>query len=167
MQFDNGRMELTKGEVFVNAIVPVKVCTESASIDATAGAMVSVKSCQGTSYIRACSGGGTVLVQVDGRQFKLNAGEELVVSKHSQDVSEVRPADGVTRRQSQSEKLSYHFVTLSEFAIISMLSSSNSLASLVHSNEGAQRHILSRLLKTAASVDAVTKYRGAYSRASE
>ena len=62
---------------------------------ATKGALASVKSIQGSTYVRSCSGLGTVSVTVNGKSIELNPGEEVLVTNHKPDESEIRPGDGL------------------------------------------------------------------------
>ena len=157
-----GSLFLTSGEIFVNTYAPVEVRTEFAEIQASKGALASVKSIQGCTYIRSCSGMGIVSVKVGGKSIELNPGEEVLVTNHKPDETEIHPSDGLGRRLSHSIAVGPHFITVSEFAIITMLSNSDSLAGGVHSNAAANKRLVDRLLKTAATVDVVLKYKGAY-----
>jgi hypothetical protein len=157
-----GAIHLSKGEIFVNTNAAVEIKTEAATVQTTKGALASVKSIQGCTYVRACSGLGTVKVVVDKRIIELNPGEELVVTSHKQDESEMHPSDGLGRRFSHSMQIGQHHVTVNDFAIITLLTNSDSLASVAHSNDAAARKLMDRMLKTAATVDLVFKYRGAY-----
>jgi len=158
-----GAIHLSKGEIFVNTAAAVEIKTDAATVQTTKGALASIKSIQGCTYVRACSGLGSVKVVVDKRIIELNPGEELVVTSHQQDESEAHPADGLGRRYSHSMQIGQHHVTVNDFAIITLLTNSNSLAGVAHSNDAAARKLMDRMLKTAATVDLVFKYRGAYS----
>jgi len=105
---------------------------------------------------------GIVSVKVGGKSIELNPGEEVLVTNHKPDETEIHPSDGLGRRLSHSIAVGPHFITVSEFAIITMLSNSDSLAGGVHSNAAANKRLVDRLLKTAATVDVVLKYKGAY-----
>jgi hypothetical protein len=159
----NGSVRLNRGEVFVNAAAnSVELKTELATVQALKGALLSVRTIQGNTYIRSCSSAGTVQVNVDGKTFAINPGEEMLLTNHRPDESEVRPTDGIGRRQSTTTVVGSHYVTISDFAIITMLSGSDALAELVHSKDANAKRLLGQLLKTAASVSTVTSYRGAY-----
>jgi hypothetical protein len=90
-----------------------------------------------------------------------------MVTTHRPDVSEFHPGDGIGRRNRHISEIGAYFVTVSDFAIASMLSSSSVIESLRHSNDSANKRLLARLLKTAVTVDLVLKYRGAYESANQ
>jgi hypothetical protein len=159
----NGMLRLTRGEVFIDAHNAVELETDSVGIKLASGALASIMVFQGNTYVKACSPLGSVSVMVNGKSFSLNPGEELLVSNSMPDQLEICPADGIGRRLSHSVSAGDRYVTISDFAIISMLSNSNCLATVVHSNDNSNRSLLGRVLKTAATVDTVLKYRGAYS----
>jgi hypothetical protein len=139
------------------------VRTASASVRTTKGALATVKTLQGNTYVRSISNLGTVFVSVENKTIALHPGEEMLISNHTPDASEVHPVDGLGRRNTQTTKAGQHFVSISDFSIITMLSSSESMAGVVHSKDESARRIFARTLKTAAAVDLVLRYRGAYS----
>jgi hypothetical protein len=158
----SGTLRVSQGEVFVDAFAPVQLSTESAFIHAGKGALASVKCIQGNTYIKSCSPRGTVFVEVAGKSIELNPGEELLVTDHKPDASEVRPADGLGRRHCQTTALAGRYITLSDFSIITLLSNTDSMTDLVHSRDSQSRRLVDRMLKTAAAVDLVMKYKGSY-----
>jgi hypothetical protein len=159
----NGQISLTSGEVFVDAVRSIALATDTAQIEAAKGALLSLRAIQGTTYVKACSGLASVRVLVNSKAFELNAGEELVVTSHRPDSTELRPADGVARRSTHSVQIGNKFVTISDFAIMTMLVNSTSLADISRSSEASGRRVVDRLIKSAATVDMVLRYRGAYS----
>lgn len=164
VQRDDGSIDLSKGELFIDTIKPLHISSESVSVSASANALLSIKTVQGNTYVKSCSGSGKVTVTIDGTTVSLNPGEELVVSNHKPDSSEVHPSDGIGRRNSRTIRTDNHHIAIHDFAIISMLANSNALPPLrTASNEHKQ--LLSRLLKTAATIDVVLKHRGAYQSA--
>jgi hypothetical protein len=162
--YANNKIRLTKGELFVNATsASVELKTDAADIQAGKGALVSVRTLQGSTYVKSCSGSSTVNVIINGKTFALNTGEELLVTDHKPDDSEIHPADGIGRRQTSTSMAGRHYVTISDFAIITMLSQSDALAQVVHASDSESKRLLNSILKRAAAVDTVMKYRGAYS----
>lgn len=112
--------------------------------------------------MRVCSSTGTVSAIVAGKVVELNSGEELLVTDKQVNLHEFRTVDHLGRRNIKTSKIGTHFVTVSEFSILNMIANHHSLRSLHKSDSGADRQLLSRLLKTAASVDVALKHRGAY-----
>lgn len=161
----DGSIDLSRGELCVSALQPAGIVSNGVTVLANAGGIVSVKSIQGNTYVRACSSAGTVAVKINGTTIKLNAGEEMIVTAHKPDRTELRPADGISRRNLRTMQVADRYVALCDFAIISMLSNGGALVGLQHSNDSTNKHLLSRMLKTAATVDTVLNYRGAYEAA--
>ncbi len=162
---EQGNLHLASGELFLNATSQLKVSTDDAEVQVQKGALVSVRAEDGCTYVRVCSSSGTVKVNVIGKILTLNSGEELVVSNHKPDNSEIRPADGLGRRNTHTVALGNKYVTVSDFSIVSMVSNHETLYALHNSGQNQDRQLIDRMLKTAATVDMVLRYRGAYSAA--
>ena len=154
----DGTIKLLRGEIFMSTADSIKIRIASAEIQAEKGALMSVSSNQGCSYIRDCSGAGTVTVHINGKTIVLNAGEELLLTNHKPDQSELNPEDGVGRRHSRTMTIGNTYATISDFAIITLISSSAPVSDLRSSN----KQIINRMLKTAATIDMVLKHRGPY-----
>ncbi|MBX9720117.1 MAG: hypothetical protein K2X81_01880, partial [Candidatus Obscuribacterales bacterium] len=161
---DNGVIQLRQGEIFLNTSTPISVKTEMIEMRAAKGALVGIRSIDGCTYVRVCSGLGTVSVLIDGKSISLSSGEEMIVSNHKLDPSEIHPFDGLGRRNSHSTAFGNKHITISDFSIMSMIANHDSLLAMNKSNALADRHLMNRMLKTAATVDVVLKYRGAYAR---
>jgi mucin-19 len=160
---NGGAIYLKRGEIFLDAARTVEVSTDLFTVAATRGALVSVRSFQGGAYVRACGTAGSVSVRVGRRIIELSSGEELLVTNHKPQPYEIKPADGLARRNSRSAAAESHlYTTISDFAIVSMLSSSSSLSPVLHSLDPLNKRLIDRLLKAAASVDAVFGKRGPY-----
>jgi mucin-19 len=165
VQGENGVIDLSSGELFINAVEPVELRSGAVLVLANSGALVNLQSRSGVTQVRSCSGAGAVEVTVDGTRIRLNAGEEIIVTACRPDSGALYPADGIGRRHSRISRTGSHYVTLSDFAIITMISNSGTISGLSHANDAADRHLFARLLKSAATVDTVLKYRGAYTAA--
>ncbi len=155
-----GTMHLSDGEVFFNASGLLRVETASAEVHLSRGALASIKVEGGCTYIRVCSGSGTVSAKVNGKLISLNSGEELSVKNHKH--AEFHFTDKLARRNTQTSKVGEHAIAISDFSIMSMVASHESLCSLHKSNLSSDKRLLDRLLKTAATVQVVFKYKGAY-----
>ncbi len=155
-------LSLQKGELFINASARIRVRTSSAEIHALKGALASVRVLDGITYIRACGASGTVSAIVAGQPIALGSGEEMVISNHKPDDSEIRPSDGLGRRNTHTIAYGSKYVTISDFSIISMVSNHETLFAFHNSENSSEKKLLDRLLKTAATVDIVLKHRGAY-----
>jgi hypothetical protein len=159
----DGTLQLQSGEIFLDASCPLPVQAGSIQVLAGKAALASIRSKDGITYVRVCSSAGSVSVKVNGRTLLLNAGEELMACVHRPDNSEIHPADGMARRNSHTTAYGNTYVTISDFSIISMVSAHDMLCSLHDSENSADRLLLNRLLKTAATIDVVLRHRGAYS----
>ncbi|MBX9725549.1 MAG: hypothetical protein K2X81_29395, partial [Candidatus Obscuribacterales bacterium] len=135
---------------------------QSVEIQTFKGALASVRVHDGSTYVSACGASGTVSIIVNGQHIMLNSGEEMVISNHKPDDSEIHPSDGLGRRNSHTTAYGSKYVTISDFSIISMVSNHETLFAFHNSESSSERKLLDRLLKTAATVDLVLKYRGAY-----
>ena len=154
-------VRLVEGEVFITASSPLAISTDHVDVIACKGALASVKSFQGNTYVRSCSPAGTVSLKVNGKKIALNPGEEMLVAQHKPDASEVNLADGVGRRHSHTIAVGDKHITISDFAIITLLSNTAALAGLRRSG-GEGKQLVERILKIAATIDTVLKHRGAY-----
>jgi hypothetical protein len=162
VQNAHGQIQLACGEVFINAEKALVMLAGDVEIQADRGAMLAAEVIQGRVYVRACSPAGTISVKVERNSITLNPGEELVVTSHNPDASEISPADGIGRRNTRHMRIGQRYVVINEFAIITMLSKSAAMENIVHSKKASEKKLLERMLKTAATVDTVLKYRGAY-----
>lgn len=157
----DGTVKLLEGEFFLRVSDSVRVSVESAEVTAEKGALVSIKINQGCSYIRACNASGTVRVHVCGQTFVLNSGEELLLTSHKPEQFELSPNDGVGRRHSHTLAITNNlYATISDFAIVSLITASTPIAELRHSPRNKQ--IIGKMLKTAATIDVVLRHRGPY-----
>ena len=159
----NNSLFIETGEIFLDALSPVEIETRVARVRAAKGALISIQVSNGCTYVRVCSNNGTVAVSVKGTVIDLHSGEELLVTAHKPESSECMPGDGIGRRFVRTTTIDDRFVTISDFSIISMLSSSTHVPS-IQSTSGKKliNQVTSRILKTAAAVDVALKHRGAY-----
>jgi len=65
-----------------------------------------------------------------------------MVTNHKPDESMIHPSDGLGRRHSRTTVVGQQYITISDFAIITMLSNSDSLAELVRSKDGSDRRFM-------------------------
>ena len=158
----NDDLMVGDGEVFVSTSSTLKVWTEFAEILTKSSAMVSIRSDAGCTYLRSCSGAGTVSVRLDGTTIDLNPGEEILISQHKPVESITNPHDGVGRRGTHTSKIGRHYVTITEFSIISLLSNSVFVPKFIRSSDASTKRILNHVLKTAATLDVALKHHGAY-----
>lgn len=156
-----GGIRLNNGELFLNSYSSTIVTTLHAEVQVERGALVAIECSDEASCVRTC-GAATVNVSVNGHSFALNPGEEIVVRKSQTDRPLAHPQDGLGRRNSKTIQLGSKQVTISDFAIITLLANSKSLTAVLRSSKSADRQLLGRILKTAASVDLTLKHRGAY-----
>ncbi len=157
-----GVLHLSKGGVFLNTTESSIVKTDFVEVTARRSALVFVSAFDDSTTVRSCGNNGTVIVKINGKTVSLNSGEELIVSNHKPDYTEIRPSDGVGRRNSRTVIAGSKYITISEFSILTMVSQHEKLFALRKSVDISERRLLARLLKTAATVDAVLKYRGSY-----
>jgi hypothetical protein len=159
-----GAQTLRTGAIFVEARQTCTIETELGTVHTKKGALVSVERTQGALYVRACSRSGDVAVITGGRRIQLHPGCELIVTNHRPSDADLKPSDGIGRRDMRTEKLHGELhATVCDFSIVTVISNSIPLSSLKLSAQSADRKLLERLVRTAAAVDMVTKVRGPYS----
>jgi YVTN family beta-propeller protein len=157
-----GDLRLCSGEVFFNVLATVRLTAGPLDVTALRGALVSVYTGDDCTYVRSCSGSGSISTTVNGKTFVLNAGEELLVTSHKPLASQMYPSDGLARRNTHTVACGARYVTLSDFSIISMVSNHEKLSRLHNSLSSEDKRMLAKLLKCAASVEVVLGHRGAY-----
>jgi len=162
-QAADGSICLEKGELLLNATNAVAIKTDLVELYARRGALAAVAQSQGRTCIKSCGAAGTIVVKIDGRLIALNAGEELLITDHQLDRSEIHPGDGLGRRNSVTRAYGDHYTSISDFAIITFMANSDLVTRLATSSTSTNKQIIARMLKAAAAVESVTKYRGAYS----
>jgi fibronectin-binding autotransporter adhesin len=155
-------MHLSSGEVFLDVSGTVHLTAGPVEVKATSGALVSVSTDGRCTFVRSCSGSGYVSTRVSGRTFVLNPGEEILVTGHKPDDLQTCASDGLARRNSRTVACGSLYVTVSDFSIISLVTNHEKLSQLHDSSIRADRRLLARLLKCAASVEVVLGNRGAY-----
>lgn len=102
-------------------------------------------------------------VQMAGSKgMPLNSGEELLLTDHEPDDYDIQPVDGLGRRNTRKFLVGHKHVAISDFSIMSLISNHESLLVLRSSSVSSERRLIDRMLKTAATVDVVLRYRGAY-----
>lgn len=158
----NGDLNLIAGEVFVNTFDHLRLNTKHGILDAKIGALFVLKSVENCSYLRVCSGPGTVCQTVGGTHISLSSAEELMVSTQAMDLVDARSADGVARRFTHNTRIGNKHLSISDFSMLALLKNSDCLTKIIQSNNPADKHLLQQLLKTAASVEIALKHRGVY-----
>ena len=154
---------ITNSEALISATTAVSINTSAAQILLMKGALASIRDEEGVTFIRSCSHAGSVRVQVGKDIFSLNSGEELIVSKNIFDLKTSIFSDRLARRNTRFHRSGNSYLSISDFSIVSLMTTSNHLSHFRKSNDNADKRILARLLKTAATIDVVLKNRGMYS----
>lgn len=158
----NGVMTLIHGDLFLNSRNCLPIKTPLAQVLPGKGALASITTHKGRTYIRSCGPTGTLSVIVNARRIPVNSGEELLICDHEPEHADISPADGVGRRNTHTTRYGAVYATVSDFSIISAVSNHQKLATLCRSSNISERRLLERLLKTAATIDTVLKHRGPY-----
>jgi hypothetical protein len=129
--------------------------TTYGEIELKKGALAHADIRNGNLHVKACSSPRDVVVFARGHKITLPPGQEVTVLDHIPTQHDLHPSDGVGRRNQETRSLvdGAHIV-LSDFSIISMLGALNVIR--------ANQTIVSRVLKTAAAVDVLTRSKGAY-----
>ena len=158
----SGGLYVHRGEMFAHISENIRIDARDISIAAQKGSVLAVRLEDDSTIVRACTGVGELLVEVDGHLIRLNSGEEIAISAVRGTRHFAQPLDGVARRNSKVLNLGSHVVRISDFSIISFLMKERAPNSLFRSSNKADKQLLAKVLKTAATVDTVLKNRGAY-----
>jgi hypothetical protein len=109
------------------------------------------------------SGPGDVVIEVAGKKLSVAPGQEMIVSNRMLGMEDHLKADGVGRRSFHTYALSSNlYVSECDVSIISLLNNVEHLKQLKHPKAATEKRLSAALLKTAASVEMITRYRGAY-----
>ncbi len=156
-------LRMRRGEMLIHPLTDTVIATAFGQVQVRKGAVASVVVDATGLRVAACSGPGDITVKAGERTIQLMPGEEVVVSDHALSNDERLKADGVGRRGFKSHEIGTGLTaTISDFSIVSLMSSAAHLNSLVHPAAPVERRISKKLLKTAAVIQQVTRSRGAY-----
>jgi len=154
---------LRSGTLFMNTLEPLEINVGAAKIFARKGSLSSISNDNGLIRIIACSGPGDLTIQLGPHKIALAPGEEILLSDHKPEASEILQEDGIGRRFTTTAQLSEGiFVAKSDVSLITMLANQAHLRSLVRSNKASEKAIATRILKTAAVLGQVTNNRGSF-----
>jgi hypothetical protein len=107
---------------------------------------------------------GDVSVLVGAHEFKLHAGEQLIVTDDAgAGLKQANPVPGVAIRYHGDEVVTagvHAFVC--EFSLPSAIAKLNTLSALSHSADSQDRALYARMLKNAAVLQVVTAGKGPY-----
>lgn len=151
------------GSAFVNALTNLTVKTRFGDIAIKKGAMVALESAGDAVRVKSCSGPGHATVRLAGKNISLAPGQELLVTSHKPSTEQLAPADGVGRRLiSQHSLMADLHIAVADISLVSFVQHADYLGKLRTSTSPVEKRMLSSLLKTAASIETVTRARGAY-----
>jgi hypothetical protein len=152
-----------RGSAFIQALTNMAVKTNFGDVVIKKGAMVALDSTGGALRVKSCSGPGHTTVRLAGKSISLAPGQELLVSTRKPTKELLAPADGVGRRMvSQHSLMSDLHIAVSDISLVSYLQNAHFLSHLRASTSPVEKRMLGALLKTAASIETVTRARGAY-----
>ncbi|MBX9879479.1 MAG: hypothetical protein K2Y22_13545 [Candidatus Obscuribacterales bacterium] len=108
------------------------------------------------------TGGDSMCVVVDGKQFHVAVGHEVIISENEAVYKESKH-DKVGRRHTKAidSQCDKHIATC-EFSLLSLIETSKILRQICHSNEADDKAIEARLVKMAACLMLTTSSHGAY-----
>lgn len=152
----NNNVDVIAGAVMIDARSKSQVTVPGALITVKKGALLAVDVEGNCARIRACSGPGHITVVSEGREIRLNPGEELVVVNGEMSQVDAFPADGIGRRKIHKHELSAQkSVAISEFSMTTLLAKHAWM-----SRGNAQ--LVSKMLKTAVALQIATRGHGRY-----
>jgi hypothetical protein len=113
--------------------------------------------------VRSLNGCGDVRVSVLGQTVSLAAGHELTLTMQLPVEEQIKPADGIGRRDHSTRKVYDRLhATVCDFSIVSAMSSAEPLCRMRNTSLAGERRVIERLIKAAAAVEAVTRAKGPY-----
>jgi hypothetical protein len=160
IQLKDNFVHILDGQAFVEAATSMGVKVPHGFVTLKKGALVQIEIREHNVYIRACSDIGDVTVYGCDSSFPLHPGQEAILCSSRPDQQDMRPADGIGRRNQQLKEAGSGFIVLSDFSLLSMMFN---LPVLRDSVQPADRKVVERLLKSAAAIDVSSRHRGPYS----
>jgi len=152
----NSDVDVIAGGVLLDARSTSHITVPGAIVTAKKGALVAVDVEGNRARIRACSGPGHISVVSEGRDIRLNPGEELVVVNGQMTQVDAFPADGIGRRKIHKHELSAEkSVAISEFSMTTLLATHSWMTR-------GNASLVGKMLKTAVALQIATRGHGRY-----
>ena len=160
-------LNLDKGNLLVKATKNMTVRTHEGDVLLAAGSLVFVmETGNDVAVFNLHDGGsGKVKVKTGGKEFNLNPGTELVMTRvKDAKFEEVNPGRAVAARDVQEFNLEGGITAFqSDFSIMSAFNQLDYLRGVASSDKKEMKNVVNKVLKTAAALHVVTSGRGAYS----
>lgn len=135
--------------------VPVHIANDTAALIKTENGVVKISN--------VYSNGKPVVAEINGRNFTVEAGTELVIGPSTRAITNSMQADHVGRRHTQMEELSASLaVAKNEVSLISLMQHSDAIVNLLKSGKVEDQKMHRKLMKMAAAIMQVTASRGMY-----
>lgn len=156
-------LRINSGAIFVSANESQIIATPLCQVKVGKNGLVSLETDGETARVRACSGPGHLQVYSSGNVLPLIPGQELFLSAKAPHQSDILPRDGIGRRHLVAHGLRRGTVAVvGDFSIPSFLGTAIEIQPVRRGEIPAYQDLFTRLLKTAATVQIVTNYRGQY-----
>jgi hypothetical protein len=164
---DDRNLILTgRGAILVEAVEDVKIATDFATVSLKKGGLICIDSSTSSVRIKACSGPGHVSILSGPRKLDMLPGQELFLCDYIPNEEHKLPADGIGRRKLQMFSLNSKIqAVLCDYSVVTLIASRRAAFEAGLANRQYKRNIESKLLKTAAVIDQVTRKRGIYKAA--
>lgn len=102
---------------------------------------------------------GHTFAKLPKKIFSLKPGFEIIASDHHLKAQELRPPDGVSRKQTKF--IEGHQLAISQFSVDSLLKGCQLIADMAHQDSGAkERRVIADISKMAAVLNQVEGYQG-------
>jgi hypothetical protein len=159
----NAVINLASGSIFLHPLADMTVRTAVGDVKVRKGALVSIQCERGSLRVAACSGPGDVSIRTEGRMIAVAPGQEVLIADHKATSEEIEPFDGIGRRNASTQVIGNGMTAvLSDFSIVSLASNATHLRALRAPASMVERSMFSRLAKTAAAVETLTREHGRY-----
>jgi DNA-binding beta-propeller fold protein YncE len=156
-------IKIAKGEVFVVGNQDVSVHAGKAIVKGEKDALFSVKTADGMTIVKSCTGPGEVFVTVGSKTVKLSMGQEAVVLRNGKSLSDLN--DGIGRRAPHTYQADQNTsLVVEEYSLPSYLLNSQELIKMSRSSDHDDREIIKRLMRSAVVINYALKH-GPYSAA--
>lgn len=158
-----GDVSLFSGTMFVKAPPRTLIKTDLNEIHVDRPAVLAVQCKPGSVRVDPCDGQRAVWTLTDRHRIELSPGTELLLTEHTPSSDDAYAPDGIGRRKVTATKLPNGLtVVLSDFSIISMLSTQPHLRMLKKPITPTDSQLVDNVLSTAAILNLTTSSRGGF-----
>lgn len=155
---------LKRGAVVMRMLQKATIASRHAQVQVRKGALVSMDLSGGVLRVVALSGPGDVTIVAAGRKLDLPPGREAVIAAGALEPDELKPEDGIGRRDVTSHELADGLaLAVSEVSLTSLITSAPHFHAIKKPASAMTRNLQEQMLKTAAALHHLGLARGSFS----